>query len=296
MSMRAGAATARAFARTAAVKAEQPAILTCAVSGGLVTTNPNQPVSRDDVIVAAVGAARAGASVLHIHARTPSGEMTQAPEDYGAIKQAIDEQTDDVVLNFTTGGQLGAPGQESRRSLLAQPDIATLNCGSMNFGAGDDLLLNPPSLMAELAQELAERGIVPEYECFDIGMTVTAAKLANAASSAGRAPGMMHLLLGVTGGAPASAATVSLFAGLVPAGVPWAVTAIGRHFPTMALTLSLGGHIRTGLEDVVYTAPGEHAESNAQLVKRAKALCDAIGRPVATPAQAREILGLGVRR
>ena len=100
MSMRAGAATARAFARTAAVKAEQPAILTCAVSGGLVTTNPNQPVSRDDVIVAAVDAARAGASVLHIHARTPSGEMTQAPEDYLAIKQAIREQVDDVLLEL----------------------------------------------------------------------------------------------------------------------------------------------------------------------------------------------------
>ncbi len=293
MSMRAGAATARAFARTAAVKAEQPAILTCAVSGGLVTTNPNQPVSRDDVIVAAIDAARAGASVLHIHARTPSGEMTQAPEDYSAIKQAIRAQVDDVLLNFTTGGQLGAPAEESRRSLLAQPEIATLNCGSMNFGSGDDVLLNPPSLMAELAGEMAELGIVPEYECFDIGMAVTAAKLANAASSAGRAPGMMHLLLGVTGGAPASAAMVSLFAELVPPGVPWAVTAIGRHFPTMALTLSLGGHIRTGLEDVVYVAPGEHAESNAQLVTRARTLCDAIGRPVATPAQAREILGIG---
>ena len=72
----------------------------------------------------------------------------------------------------------------------------------MNFGSGDDVLLNPPSLMAELAEEMAERGIVPEYECFDIGMAVTAAKLANAAT-AGRAPGMMHLLLGVTGGAPA---------------------------------------------------------------------------------------------
>lgn len=71
------------------------------------------------------------------------------------------------------------------------------------------------------------------------------------------------------------------------------MTAIGRHFPTMALTLSLGGHIRTGLEDVVYVAPGEHAESNAQLVTRARTLCDAIGRPVATPAQAREILGIG---
>lgn len=291
--MRAGVATARAFARTAAVKAEEPAILTCAVSGGLVTTNPNQPVSRDDVIAAAIGAARAGASILHIHARTPAGEMTQAPEDYLAIKQAIREQTDGVVLNFTTGGQLGAPVEESRSSLLAQPELATLGCGSMNFGADDDILINPPSLMAELVAEMAERGIVPEYECFDMGMAVTAAKLASAASKADRAPGMMHMLLGVLGGAPASAAAVSLFAELVPTGVPWAVTAIPRHFPTMALTLSLGGHIRTGLEDVVYVAPGEYAESNAQLVTRARALCEAIGRPVATPAQAREILGIG---
>ena len=299
MNMRAGAATARAFARAAAVKADQPAILTCAVSGGLVTTNPNQPVNRDDVIAAAIDAARAGASILHIHARTTAGEMTQEPEDYVAIKQAIREQVDDVVLNFTTGGQLatggqpGAPDQESRRAMLAQPELATLNCGSMNFGSGDDVLMNPRSLIAELAEELAERGIVPEYECFDIGMAVTAAKLASEAKGA---PGMMHMILGVAGGAPASAATVSLFAELVPTGVPWAVTAIPRHFPTMALTLALGGHIRTGLEDVVYTAPGEYAESNGQLVTRARTLCDAIGRPVATPAQVREILGIGVSR
>jgi 3-keto-5-aminohexanoate cleavage enzyme len=293
MSMRAGAATARAFARSAAVQAEEPAILTCAVSGGLVTSNPNQPVSRDDVIAAAVDAARAGASILHIHARTSDGEMTQAPEDYLAIKRAIREQVDDTVLNFTTGGQLGAPAVESRRSLIAQPELATLNCGSMNFGSGNDVLMNPRSLIAELAEELAECGIVAEYECFDMGMALTAASLA---SSAKGAPGMMHMLLGVLGGAPASAATVSLFAELVPAGVPWAVTAIPRHFPTMALTLSLGGHIRTGLEDVVYTASGEYAESNGQLVTRARVLCEAVGRPVATPAQAREILGIAARR
>jgi 3-keto-5-aminohexanoate cleavage enzyme len=297
MSMRAGAATARAFARTAAVRAEEPAILTCAVSGGVVTTNPNQPVSQADVIDAAIDAARAGASVLHIHARTPTGEMTQAPEDFLAIKQAIHEQVDDVVLNFTTGGQLATGGQlqepdrEGRRAIDAGPELATVNCGSINFGSGDDVLLNPRSLIAEVTAELTERGIVPEYECFDLGMALTAAKLA---SSAQGPPGMMHMILGVAGGAPASAATVSLFAGLVPAGVPWAVTAIPRHFPTMALTLSLGGHIRTGLEDVVYTAPGEHAESNGQLVARARTLCEAIGRPVATPAQAREILGVGL--
>ncbi|HEX8714669.1 MAG TPA: 3-keto-5-aminohexanoate cleavage protein, partial [Solirubrobacteraceae bacterium] len=84
-----------------------PAILTCAVAGGIVTGNPNQPKTRDDVIEAAVGAARAGASVVHIHARTTSGEMTQDPDDYLAIKRAVRERTDDVVLNFTTGGKLG---------------------------------------------------------------------------------------------------------------------------------------------------------------------------------------------
>lgn len=268
-----------------------PAILTCAVAGGIVTGNPNQPRTRDDVIAAALGAARAGASVVHIHARTVDGEMTQDPEDYLAIKRAVREQGADVVLNFTTGGKLGAPAEERRRSLQAQPEVASLNCGSINFGPDDVVFMNPRSLIEELAQEMAERGIVPEYECFDIGMAVTAARLAGAASGA---TGMMHLVLGVIGGAPPGVDSIQLFAGLVPPGVPWMVTAIGRHnYPMMAVTLALGGHIRTGLEDVVYVAPGEYAESNAQLVERARTLCDAIGRPVATPAQARELLGIG---
>ncbi|HEX4483106.1 MAG TPA: 3-keto-5-aminohexanoate cleavage protein [Solirubrobacteraceae bacterium] len=268
-----------------------PAILTCAVAGGVVTGNPNQPATREQVIDAAVGAAEAGASVVHIHARTTDGEMTQDPEDYRAIKQAVRERTDDVVLNFTTGGKLGSPAQERRRSLLAGPELASLNCGSVNFGPDDVVFMNPNSLIDELAAEMAERGIVPEYECFDIGMAVKAARMAQAA----RGPaGMMHMVLGVIGGAPASIASIELFAGLVPVDVPWMVTAIGRHnFPMMAVTLALGGHIRTGLEDVVYVAPGEYAASNAQLVTRARALCDAIGRPVASPAQAREILGIG---
>lgn len=266
-------------------------MLTCAVAGGILTGNPNQPATRDEVVREAVGAAGAGASIVHIHARTTDGEMTQAPEDYLAIKRAIREQVDDVVLNFTTGGKLGAPASERRRSLQAQPELASLNCGSINFGPDDVVFMNPSSLIEELATEMAERGIVPEYECFDIGMAVTAARLAKEARGA---PGMLHMVLGVIGGAPPSVETISLFARLVPAGLPWMVTAIGRHnFPMMAVTLALGGHIRTGLEDVVYVAPGEYAESNAQLVARARTLCEAIGRPVATPAQAREMLGIG---
>ncbi len=268
-----------------------PAILTCAVAGGILTGNPNQPRTRDDVIDAALGAARAGASVVHIHARTPEGEMTQDPDDYRAIKRAVRERAEDVVLNFTTGGKLGTPAEERRRSLDAGPEVASLNCGSINFGPDDVVFLNPKSLIEELADEMAERRIVPEYECFDIGMAVTAARLAAAASGPS---GMMHMVLGVIGGAPPSVESIQLFAGLVPGGVPWMVTAVGRHnFPMMAVTLALGGHVRTGLEDVVYIAPGEYAESNAQLVTRARALCEAIGRPVATPAQARTILGIG---
>jgi 3-keto-5-aminohexanoate cleavage enzyme len=268
-----------------------PAMLTCALAGGVLTGNPNQPADRDDVIREGIGAAQAGASILHIHARTRDGEMTQAPEDYIAIRDAIREQVPDIVLNFTTGGKLGAPAEERRRSLEAQPELASLNCGSINFGADGVVFMNPPALIAEMVSEMAERQIVPEYECFDIGMAVSAAQLATASGSP---LGMMHMVLGVIGGAPANVDTVSLFAGLVPPGVPWMVTAIGRHnFPIMAVTLALGGHIRTGLEDVAYVAPGEFAQSNAQLVTRARALCDAVGRPVATPAQAREILGIG---
>jgi 3-keto-5-aminohexanoate cleavage enzyme len=293
VSLRAGAVAARAFARAAAVAPEAPAVLACAVSGGLVTGNPNQPVRRDDVVAAAVEAARAGASIVHVHARSTGGEISQAPEDYLAIKQAIREQADDVLLSFTTGGQLGAPGEETRRSLEAEPDLATVTCGSMNFGPGGDLLISSPPLMTELLEQMTAVGTLPEYECFDLGMALTAGKLASSASGA---PGIMHMLLGVVGGAPATPATISLFSELVPSGVPWMVTAIARHFPLMAVTLALGGHVRTGLEDVVYVAPGEYADSNAQLVARAVAMCEAIGRPVATVAQAREILGIGDRQ
>jgi 3-keto-5-aminohexanoate cleavage enzyme len=292
MSFRAGAASARAFARAAAVRAEAPAMLTCAVSGGVVTGNPNQPTTREAVVREAIGAAKAGASIVHIHGRTTTGEMAHSVEDYLAIKQAIHQEVDDIVLNFTTGGELEASAEERLPSLIAQPDLATLGCGSMNFGPDDGLLSNPRSLIEELAEEMHRREIVPEYECFDIGMAVTAAALASDARGAG---GLMHLVLGVLGGAPANTATISLFADMVPAGVPWMVTAIARHFPMMAVTLALGGHIRTGLEDVLHVAPGEYAESNAQLVTRARALCEAIGRPVATPAQAREILGIGAK-
>lgn len=270
-----------------------PAILTCAVVGSIVTGNPNQPSTRDEVIESAVAAAAAGATVLHIHARSPEGEISQAPEDFLAIKRGIRAEAEDVILNFTTGGSLGMPPEVRRRSLEAEPELASLNSGSVNFGPGDDVFLNPKSLIADLAAEMDRRGVVREYECFDIGMAATARALAEAAPGP---PGILHLVLGVIGGAPPSVEAITTFTRIVPDGVPWMVTAIGRHnFPLMAVTLALGGHVRTGLEDVVYVAPRQYAESNAELVSRARTLCDLVGRPVATPAQAREILGIRAR-
>lgn len=266
-----------------------PVVVTCAVAGGIITGNPSQPHTRDEVVREVLEAARAGASVAHIHARTREGGITQSPDDYVAIRDAVRADSD-IVLNFTTGAKLGMPPEERRQSLQAMPDLASLNCGSLNFGPDGAVFLNPPALIDDLAAEMDTRGIVREYECFDFGMAVAARRMAESASGP---PGIMHLVLGVIGGAPPTVDSVTMFARMVPEGVPWMVTAIGRHnFPIMAVTIALGGHVRTGLEDVVYSAPGEYAPSNAALVERAVTLCETIGRPVATPAQARGLFGV----
>jgi 3-keto-5-aminohexanoate cleavage enzyme len=264
-----------------------PVVLSCAVSGGTRTGNPHQPATRDEVVDAVAAAAHAGASIAHVHARSADGEITQSAAVYDDIRERVRATGSDIVLNFTTGGALGMSFDERRQSLRAGPEVASLNAGSLNFGPKGDIYPNPRWYINELAEEMAERGIMPEYECFDVGMAVTAAELSLAAPS----PGMMHMVLGVAGGAPASVEMVCQFAGMVPEGTPWMATGIGRHnYPIMAATLARGGHVRTGLEDLVWTARGRYATSNAELVERAVTLCEAVGRPVATPQQARELL------
>jgi 3-keto-5-aminohexanoate cleavage enzyme len=268
-----------------------PVVISCAVAGSIVTGNPNQPHTRDEVIAEVLAATEAGAAIVHVHARSARGGVSHDPADFAAIKEAVRADGCDVVLNFTTGGSLGMGPDERRRSLEAGPEIASLNCGTLNFGPQGHVFLNPPDLIDSLAAEMQERGIVPEYECFDFGMAVIAAKLARERTGSS---GTMHMVLGVVGGAPANVDAVTTFVRMVPDGVPWMVTAIGRdNFPIMAVTIALGGHVRTGLEDVVYTAPGRHATGNAELVQRSAAMCQAIGRPLASPAQARALFGVG---
>ncbi len=288
MSRPAGVALSRAFTRAAAVTPASPVILTCAVSGGIVTGNPNQPYTLDETVRAAIAAADAGASIVHIHARTESGGISHDPDDYQRIAREVRASGRGVLINLTTDGE-GLDEDSIPSCVAGDPELATVVCGSTNFGPGDGMIVSPAGSLRRLVGVLGARGIVPEYECFDIGMVARAAELA---AEADGPAGMVHLIAGTLAGLPADPAAIVLAAQLVPPHVPWTASSVAEPFRTMSLALALGGHVRTGLEDVVFSAPGAHAGSNAELVSRARSLCEAVGRPVATPDEAREILGL----
>jgi 3-keto-5-aminohexanoate cleavage enzyme len=269
---------------------EQPAIITCALIGGLPSSNPHHPGNLQDIIREGIAASRAGAAILHIHARTQDGHETQDPEVYREIGDEIHSQASDVVLNFTTAGSPWMSEDERLLSLDGHPDIASLDAGSMNFGK-TVLFVNSESFIERMAREMASRSVKPELECFDTGMVMTGRRLVN--EGLVPPPPLFQFVLGVRGGVPARVDMLATLVGLLPEGAKWSGVAVGsEHFPLMAAVLALGGHVRTGLEDVAYSARGVYARSNAELVERAVAMCAAVGRPVATPAQARACLEL----
>jgi 3-keto-5-aminohexanoate cleavage enzyme len=267
----------------------QPAVITCPIIGGFQSNNPNHPRTLADIVRHGIDAVRAGAAALHIHARDADGNVTQDRAIYEEIGAAIRAEVPDVILNFTTGGSLGMTEDERLGSVAARPELASLDCGTMNFG--DAIFVNTPQFILRAAQEMRAAGVKPEIECFDPGMVAAGVRLIEAGEI--EQPPLFQMVLGVRGGAPARVDTLLSMVALLPPGANWAAAAIGPpHFPLMAAALGMGGHIRSGMEDVAYMARGEFAVDNAQLVTRAVELCRAVGRPVATPAQAREIFGL----
>jgi 3-keto-5-aminohexanoate cleavage enzyme len=264
-----------------------PVVLTCAVSGGEASPNPHHPRSFEAIVREGVAAARAGAAVLHLHAVDHAGRFSQDPEVYRELIAAIRAEVADVLINVTTGASAGMGEEERLRALAAEPELASLDCGSMNFG--DGVFLNPPHFLRHAAKAMAARGVKPELECFDAGMVMAARELIDRGLV--EAPPLFQIVLGVRGGAPARVDTLVHLVSLLPPGAQWAAFAVGRmHFPMMAGVLALGGHLRTGMEDIAYKAARVYVESNAELVERAVAMCRLVGRPVATPDQARELL------
>lgn len=266
-------------------------IVTVALCGAetMRSHNPAVPYTPAEIAEEARRSFEAGARMVHVHARWDDGTPTQDAGRFRETVNAIRTAAPQLIVQVSTGGAVGMTAAERLGSLEAAPDMATLTCGSVNFGGA--IFENPAPLMLEFARRLTADGIRPELEIFDFG------HLDNAAWLAAKAPleGPQHhdLVLGVPGGAAGSPRNVTALADRLPPGSTWSATGIGRsHLPVVMTAIACGGHIRLGFEDQVELEPGRLASSNAELVERAVRLGELAGRSVAGPERAREILSL----
>jgi 3-keto-5-aminohexanoate cleavage enzyme len=271
----------------------RPVIISAAITGSITTREqlPWLPVTPAEIAESSVEAAQAGAAIVHIHVREPDGKPSARVELYRETFERIREKSD-VLICATTGSGGGLFTEDERLAAVPlETEIASLDCGSMNFG--ERIFENPPRFLRRLATEITSHGILPEIECFDLGMIDNTRWL----QKEGLLPGPLgrwwfQFCLGVRGGAPCDAQTLLSMRALLPDGAEWSVLGIGRGQLTVnLLALVEGGHVRTGLEDNIYYHKGELAKTNAQLVERMVYFARELGRPVATSEQARQILG-----
>jgi uncharacterized protein (DUF849 family) len=288
----------------------QPTIISCALTGAADTRskNPAVPASPQEIAEQAIAAAQAGAAVVHIHVRDPeSGRPSTAYPYYEEVVERIRRSRCDVLINLTTGpgtvmtvptdapfrvlpiadAQLLTPQERIAHVIKLKPDICSLDVATMSFG--EATFVNPPNHLREMAAAISAAGVVMELEVFDLGH----ARLAHHLMRTGGIPpsAYFQLCMDVPWGAPASPSVVAEMVRLLPDQARWSAFGIGAaQFPMVAMASILGGHVRVGLEDNLYLAPGRLARSNAELVdKAARIICD-LGYAVASPDQARTLL------
>ena len=268
----------------------QKLIITAALTGAEVTRaqQPALPVTPIEIAIAAEACARAGASIVHVHARNPDGSPTQDKETYRQIIEAIKARCD-VIVQVSTGGAVGMTPQERLAPVTLVPEMATLSMGSVNFGG--DVFMNHPADMEVFARAMIQHGVKPELEIFDTGMLTTASRWLKK----GLLTGPLHFdfVLGIPGGMAGTPEALMYLISQLPEGATWTVAGIGAaQLPLGTLAILLGGHVRVGFEDNVYYRKGELAQSNAQLVARIARISRELNRDVATPDEARTLLGL----
>jgi 3-keto-5-aminohexanoate cleavage enzyme len=265
-------------------------IITVALTGAEVTKKdqPALPISPEEIAIAAEQCAKAGASIVHLHARLPDGTPTQDKAVYRDIIAAVRERCD-LIIQVSTGGAVGMTAQERLDPVSLRPEMATLSMGSVNFGS--DVFMNQPADMEAFAKAMAEQGVKPELEIFDAGMIATATRWIKK----GLLPAHPHFdfVLGVPGAMPGTPEALMYLKSQLPDGATWTVAGIGSaQLQLGTLAIVLGGHVRVGFEDNVYFRKGELAVSNSQLVQRIADISRLLERPVATPNEARKMLGL----
>jgi len=288
----------------------QKTIITCAVTGNIVTPDqhPNLPVTPEQIASAALDAERAGAAAVHIHVRHPdSGRPSMELSHYQEVVERIRAGSRKLIINLTTGPggrfvpskddpKIAAPGTtlmhpEPRveHVRVLRPDICSLDLNTMF--SGNSVVINMPESVERMAHIINEVGVRPEIEIFDSGDI----HLANDLIAKGllKTPALFSFVLGVKYGFNASTETLMYAKSQIPAASPFTAFGIGRsEFPMVAASFLQGGHVRVGFEDNLYLARGLRAESNAQLVERAKQIIELLGGEVASPEEAREILQL----
>jgi len=291
----------------------QPVILTCAITGGDDTAGrfPAVPVTPQQIAESAIDACKAGAAIAHIHVRNPeTGKPSIELALYQEVVERIRDSGSPVIVNLTTGAgarfipsdetantvgegsNLRTPAERARHIAALRPEVCSLDMGSLNFGKG--ALINIQKHVEAIAAVIREAGVKPELEVFDTGHIALAKHLIGQGLIEDKP--LWQLVMGVPWGAPAEPDMLMAMRNLLPAGANWAAFGIGpKEYPMLAQSALLGGHVRVGLEDNLYIEKGVQATSNAQLVEKGVNVLKALGFEVATPAQARDLLGLKAR-
>ena len=251
-------------------------IITAAICGAEVTKkqNPNVPYTVEEMVREAKSAYNAGAAIIHVHVREDDG----TPE------------LPDVIMIPSTGGATGMKPEERLQPTELFPEMATLDCGTCNFG--DEIFDNTMPTMRAFGKRMIENGIKPEYECFEMGHLDTILTMAKKGEVPG-APMQFNFVLGVPGCTPATVQNLAWLVNGIPAGSTWTATGVGRNAFTLAApAIVMGGNVRVGFEDNLYLSRGVLAKSNGELVEKVVRLANELGRGIASPAEAREILSL----
>ena len=292
---------------------QRKVMIACAVTGSADTPghNPAVPVTPAQIAASAIDAAKAGAAIVHIHVRDP---QTTRPSMDGALYREVVERIrasgTDVLINLTTGpgarfipgvddplkpapgSTLSLPVERVRHVVELAPEICSLDMGSMNMGG--QVFINTPAHLEAMAVAIRDAGVTPELEVFEAGHLMLAKRLIETGHV--KPPGLFQICLGISWGQPATSEAVAYMRGLLPPDCVWFAFGISLYqFPMAAQTVLLGGHVRVGLEDNLYLEKGKLTPSNAALVEKAVKIIEILGDHVATPADARQMLGLRAR-
>jgi len=267
-------------------------IITAAICGAEVTKqhNPAVPYTIEEIGREAESAYKAGASIIHLHVRMDDGSPTQDRERFRLCMEEVKRRCPGAIIQPSTGGAVGMSNEERLQPVDLKPEMATLDCGTCNFG-GDDVFVNTENTIKAFGTKMIDIGVKPEVEVFDKGMIDMAIRLQK--KSFIKAPMHFNFVLGVNGGISATPRDLVFMAESIPVGSTFTVSGVGRsEFEMAAMSIIMGGHVRVGFEDNVYLSKGVLAKSNGELVEKVVRIAKELGREIATPVEARQILGL----